>query len=616
MKMNETTALPVPSTFAEAETILRKMAPDDVDAVWAELSEAEAETLLRTLAPGFKLVPPRDSTAAQSGPAHAGSANEPVDREDGSRPAPHLSEATLLKILETAPDAVVVIDQEGVIVRVNAQTEKMFGYGRAEMKGKKVEMLIPVRNQRGHVADRRGFFDKPYTRAMGQVGKPLFGLHKDGREFPVEISLSPLKTDDGLLLVTSTIRDVTDRKRFEAERKLREAELAKLEARYRSLVEGIPAVTFVAPFDEASGELYVSPQIVNLLGFTQEEWLNDPVLWYRQLHLEDRERWHQEFARTCATAQPFCAVYRFMARDGRTVWVHGEAKVVRDNSGRPLFLQGVAFDITERKVAEAELKKLNRTLNERVAERTKDLNRSNAELAKIGYYTAHQIKKPIRRISDIINGPLTKDQPGDPLEERLTQIQRVAADMEVLVMGLLKYALATDTANKFMRTDCAALVQEVCAELGPDITAVGEPVSIHFLPTVLADRESLKTVFFNLIENAIKYRSLQPLQVQVTAQAQGADWVFRVSDNGMGIPKHPDLGPDVDVSEFDYHKRIFDFGRRQHNKDPLGREIPGHGIGLSHCQKVIEYHGGTIWVESELGKGSTFCFTLPAVPNA
>jgi signal transduction histidine kinase len=123
-----------------------------------------------------------------------------------------------------------------------------------------------------------------------------------------------------------------------------------------------------------------------------------------------------------------------------------------------------------------------------------------------------------------------------------------------------------------------------------------------------------QTVFFNLIEIAIKYRSLQPLEIQIAARSQDAAWLFSVSDNGMGIPKHPDLPPEI-AGDIDFHKQIFEFGRRQHNKDPLGHEIPGHGIGLSHCQKVIEYHDGKIWVASEAGKGSTFFFTLPALPR-
>src|SRR5947208_4900444 len=125
-----------------------------------------------------------------------------------------------------------------------------------------------------------------------------------------------------------------------------EAQLRKAEARYRTLVEEIPAVTFLAALDEGLNELYVSPQIEQLLGFSQKEWLEDPVLWHRQLHPEDRERWHVEFAPTCATGVPFRSAYRFVAKDGRTVWVDGSAQIVRSADGEPLFLQGVAFDIT------------------------------------------------------------------------------------------------------------------------------------------------------------------------------------------------------------------------------------------------------------------------------
>ena len=134
-----------------------------------------------------------------------------------------------------------------------------------------------------------------------------------------------------------------------AESKLRNAEL-----RYRTLIEQIPAVTFMAVLGEGENEIYVSPHIEALLGFTQREWLENPFLWYSQLHPEDRELWHREFARGCRTGGPFRAECRFLSRDGRIVWVHGEARLVKDDLGRPLFLQGVAFDITESKRAEAQ----------------------------------------------------------------------------------------------------------------------------------------------------------------------------------------------------------------------------------------------------------------------
>jgi PAS domain S-box-containing protein len=137
-----------------------------------------------------------------------------------------------------------------------------------------------------------------------------------------------------------------------AERSDPEARLRAAEIRYRSLVEQIPAVTFMAVLGEGENEVYVSPHIEALLGFSQKEWLEDPFLWYRQLHPEDRGLWIAEFTRGCRTGGPFRAECRFLARDGRVVWVRGEARLVKDERGRPLFLQGVAFDITESKRAE------------------------------------------------------------------------------------------------------------------------------------------------------------------------------------------------------------------------------------------------------------------------
>ncbi|MFN2571459.1 MAG: sensor histidine kinase [Gemmatimonadales bacterium] len=122
--------------------------------------------------------------------------------------------------------------------------------------------------------------------------------------------------------------------------------------RYRNLVEQIPAVVFTASLDGGGYDLYIGPQIEALLGYTQEEWLASPVLWYERLHPDDRRKLDQEFARGCATGGPFRAECRFLARDGRVVWVHGEARLINDERGFPVLLQGVAFDISETKRAE------------------------------------------------------------------------------------------------------------------------------------------------------------------------------------------------------------------------------------------------------------------------
>jgi PAS domain S-box-containing protein len=193
-----------------------------------------------------------------------------------------------------------------------------------------IETLLPERFRAKHVEQRDGYFIHPQARSMGE-GRELVGRLKGGQELPIEISLSPLHVDGGVL-VLATVRDVSNRRR-------QVAELRNMEARYRTLAEGIPAVTLIAPLDGGSAEIFVSPQIEKLLGFTQREWVGNPTLWYTQLHPDDRARWHEEFARTVSTGATFRSVYRFIARDGRVVWVHGEAKVIRDESGSPQFLQ-------------------------------------------------------------------------------------------------------------------------------------------------------------------------------------------------------------------------------------------------------------------------------------
>jgi PAS domain S-box-containing protein len=509
-----------------------------------------------------------------------------------------LSEGTLRSLLEAVPDALVVIDARGRIVLVNAQTEQLFGYRREELLGQVIELLVPDRVRARHVDHRSGYFAAPHIRPMGK-GLELYGRRKDGHEVPVEISLSPLQTETGLLVV-GTVRDVSERKRSEAQ-------LRKLEARYRSLVEGIPAVTFMAALDEGVNELYVSPQIEALLGFSQQEWLENPILWYTQLHADDRQRWHTEFARTCATGEPFRSVYRLLSRSGEVVWVHGEAKLVRDDDGLPLFLQGVAFDITGIKHAEEELKALNRTLEQRVADRTavaeeraQELARSNAALEQFGYVVAHDLRQPLRTMKSYIQ-KLAEHYQGQFDELAGSYVTRSINDadrMRVLIDDLLAYSRVRTQGKEPAPTDCGAALAAAWANLQAAIEESGAVVTADWLPTVLADATQLVQLFQNLVANAMKFQAGQPPSIHVSARREGDFWVIAVADNGIGI-------------EAQYLQRIFGLGERLHTTS----KYPGNGIGLATCEKIVQRHGGRIWASSPaLGQGSTFSFTLPAVP--
>lgn len=163
---------------------------------------------------------------------------------------------------------------------------------------------------------------------------------------------------------------------------VRDHPLPESDARYQTLIEQIPAVVFMAFLDKGIGEAYVSPQIEAILGYTQEEWLNDPVRWYQQIHPDDKDRWSVEAAELFLLGNPLKSLYRVVARDGRVVWFHCEAKMVRSQDGRPWFIHGVAFDISELKTAEEALKKSTdhlKTLSRRLME-VQELERRNIAL--------------------------------------------------------------------------------------------------------------------------------------------------------------------------------------------------------------------------------------------
>jgi PAS domain S-box-containing protein len=363
-----------------------------------------------------------------------------------------------------------------------------------------------------------------------------------------------------------------------------EAQLQMEAARYRTLVELLPAITFLAVFDQGLNEVYVSPQIETIFGYSQREWVEDPVLWYERLHPEDRERWNKEFAETVARGRPLSSAYRFLARDGRLVWLHSEVRIVRRENGEPSFIHGVGFDITQSKEAE------------RLASVARELARSNADLDQFAYIASHDLREPLRtvatytqRLQRLCQGQL--DQAADDCIARVINGARL---MDRLIDDLYTYSRVGREGERKV-VNCANLFSSVCANLETALEEAGAVVTADPLPAVMGVETELLRLFQNLIGNGVKFRGDRPVRVHVGVSLRGRYWHFSVRDNGIGIQRQ-------------FWRRIFGIGERLHSKT----KYPGTGFGLAICQKIVEHHGGQIWLESEPGTGSTFFFTVPA----
>ncbi|HEV8002699.1 MAG TPA: PAS domain S-box protein [Planctomycetaceae bacterium] len=569
-----------------------------VDAAPEPQSIEEAEAILREMARALTL-----QNGDVVSPTAAGAAVEFAD-PFALRPkvAQRWGEQTFRAIVEAAPDAVLMIDEEGAIVLVNAQTEKLFGYRRDELLGHSVELLVPERFRKAHPQHRKRFFAQGASRPMGS-GLELFGRRKDGQEFPVEINLAPINAE-GTPLVTAMIRDITDRKR--------------LEARYRTLVEGIPAVTFMAALDEENSEFYVSPQIEEMLRFSQAEWLGDPFLWHRQLHPEDRDRWGAEFARTCSAGVHFKSEYRFISRDNQVVWVHGEARVVRDEQGRPLFLQGIAFDITESKRAEEALRRSAEELEEKVRERTAALEEASlraegASQARASFLAnmSHEIRTPLNGIigfADLLR------RKADTSEAERMEFLQIIHDGGKHLLALINDILdlskvdAGKLSIELLEFSPVKIVTEVCAILRSRAEEKGLKIEATFdgpIPrTIQSDPTRLRQVLMNVAGNAIKFTP----QGQVRIKA-------RLDDSSRNDPKFiveiQDTGIGISADKLD---SIFNPFTQADSS--ITRQYGGTGLGLAISRRLAEQLGGGITVESEVGHGTVFTCSFATGPLA
>jgi PAS domain S-box-containing protein len=473
-------------------------------------------------------------------------------------------------LLEAAPDAMVVVNHKGEIVLLNVQAEKQFGYSRDELIGQKVTNIIPNGFAERLIADDLRSAADALAQQIG-TGIELTGRRKDGSLYPIEIMLSPLESDEGIL-VTAAIRDISARKAAETH-------LGQMEARYRGLLEAAPDAMVVV--NQAGEIILLNVQAEKQFGYRRDELLGQ---WVKNIIPKGfAERLIADGTRTAAEAlaQQIGTGIELTGRrkDGGSFPIEIMLSPLESDEG--ILVTAAIRDISVRKAAETHVL---------------ELNRSNEELGQFAYVASHDLQEPLRMVASYTQ-LLAKRYKGK-LDSDADEFIAFAVDganrMQRLIQDLLAYSRVATKGNDLLDTPSEEALRRALINLRGAIEDSGALVTHDPLPAVLADETQLTQLFQNLIGNAIKYQRPGIALVHVSAaKNEEGKWTFSVKDNGLGI-------------DAQYFEKIFVIFQRLHKRE----EFAGTGIGLAICKKIVERHGGTISVESQLGQGSTFRFTM------
>jgi len=486
------------------------------------------------------------------------------DRRVSAVGAP-LDDDRFKQVVEFAPNAIVMVDEQGTIVLVNAQTEKLFGYDRNELVGQAVEMLVPNRFRGAHPQNRIHFLATPTARPMG-AGRELYGLRRDGTEFPIEIGLNPLETRQGLMIL-SAIVDITERRRAES--------------RFRQVVEFSPSAMVMV--DQQGTMVLVNAQAERLFGYSRSELIGQPI----EMLVPERFRGpHPSYRRAFSVdANPRAMGENLelyaLRKDGSEVPVEIGLNPIDAFEG-PMVLSAIN-DITERKLAETASREADRRKDEFLA------------------MLAHELRNPLAPITTAME-LFRRLLPADArLHELREMTQRQVKHLTRLVDDLLDVSRLTSGKVRLRREriDLKEVVEHAVHMCQPSIKAKAHRLIvewIHETPWVDGDAVRLSQVVGNLLSNAVNYTPNGGL-IRVSVERDPPYVVLRVRDNGIGIASQ-------------HLKDVFDLFRQI--EPGADRKDGGLGIGLTLVKSLVELHGGSVEARSQgLGFGSEFSVRLP-----
>jgi PAS domain S-box-containing protein len=362
----------------------------------------------------------------------------------------------------------------------------------------------------------------------------------------------------------------------------RTQELHQSEDRYRMLSETSPDMIFV--LDLQSRVQYVNTLGASMFGTTALEATGQPAA---QLFPPDMlAELTAGLKNVIETGEPFAMQSELVTLTGAR-WLDTKWVALRDPQGQVNALMGVSRDVTEaRQSAQA------------LSQKALELQRSNSELERFAYVASHDLQEPLRMVSSylqLLERRYKEKLDGDALEFIAYAVDG-AARMKLLINDLLTYSRIGSCGKEFALTDCEKVLANVLKNLQVAIQETGAQITHTPLPAVMADGGQLEQLFQNLIGNALKFHGPHTPEIQVGAVLLDGVWRFSIADNGVGI-------------EPQYFDRIFIIFQRLHTRE----EYDGTGIGLAVSKRIVERHGGQIWIESQPGQGTTFYFSIPAI---